>query len=217
MDELKTTAHTPSLVWKGLEGVAYVAPESTAVLTSISTEGGALAAIPAGWKPIGLVTKDGGYTFGSETETSDVTAHGYAQLIRRDITSVMKSCTVTVIEALNRHVQEWAYGIDLSAVTPDPATKEITFDHPDRPAVRYGRLLVINKDGAGADAVYRAKLMTRVSVTNFPEEVWSEESPAQFELTFDCYVDDEAGTSQREFIAGPGLTAERLAKMGFGA
>lgn len=215
MEELKNDAHSPSLVWKGLEGVAFIGPEDAEVIDAITDTTRALTAVPAGYLPIGLVSKDGGYTFGSETETSDVPAHGYAQPVRTDITSQVKSVTATLLEALNRQALELAHGADLSAVQAAADNAEITWDDPDRPAMIYRRLLVIAKDKDATETIYRGKFFPRVSVTDFPEEVWNETDPSQFEITFTPYVDDALGTACRNFIAGPGLTTERLALMGF--
>lgn len=205
--ELKTAADSPTQVRKVLEAVAFMAPEDAPTIDALTDEVGALQTLPSEYWPVGLVTRDG-YTFGGDTETDAVDALGYAQPVREDITSYTRTVTFTAYEVFRRNLLEVVYGMDLSHVVPG-ANGEIRFDRPALPEQRFYRLVVIGKDGAGEREVYRGKHYPRVSVTSIPEEAWSTEA-LRFEVTLSTYVDDELGTGEREFIAGPGVDAVDL-------
>lgn len=211
-DEIKQTADNPNLVRKILEAVAFLAPEDAPAIDALTDTAGALVTLPTDYLPVGMVTPDG-YTFGRETETADVPALGYAQPVRTDITRATRTVSFTALEAYRRQLLELAYGIDLSGVAQG-SNGEITWDHPDRPLQRYYRLIVIGRDGAGDRQWFRGKFLPRVSISEFPEEVWNAEDPTQYEITLATYVDDVIGTGERDFIAGPGALAARTA-LGF--
>lgn len=210
--EIKTAADNPALVRKILEAVAFLAPEDAPEISSLTGAGGVLTAIPATYLPVGLVTPDG-YTFGRDTNTEDVEALGYASPVRTDVTSATRSVGFTALEAYRRTLLELVYGLDLSTVEAS-ADGELTWDHPDRPMQQFYRLLVIGRDGGGNREWFRGKWFPRVSITEFPEEVWSAADPSQYEITLNCYVDDVIGTGERDFIAGTG-SAANIEAMGF--
>lgn len=90
----------------------------------------------------------------------------------------------------------------------------VTFDKPDRPASTHYRALALFKDGDGADAIYFAKWLPRVQVTDRGEQSWNEDNELQYAVTLTAFVDSIVGTSARTLWAGPGLT---LTSMGFPA
>lgn len=204
--ELKNTADSPSQVRKALEGVAFLAPMTADPITSLTGADGSIQALPSGYVPVGLVSKDG-YSFGGSTDTAEVEALGYASPVREDITGRTREISFTAYEVFRRPLLELAYGIDLSAVEQS-ATGELTFDHPTLPEKREYRLIVIAKDGSGDREIYRAKHFPRVTITELPEEAWSSEDAMSFEVTLKALVDDELGTSERDFLAGPGAASD---------
>lgn len=204
--ELKQSADDSTQVRKVLEAVAFLAPEDAGHIDSLTDEDGALVELDQAFVPVGLVTRDG-YTFGGDTSTEPVDALGYASPVREDIVSYTRTVTFTAYEVFRRPLLELAYGMDLSAVEQG-LSGEITFDRPALPAKRFYRLIVIGKDGSGANEIYRAKYFPRVSIASIPEEAWSSEAMS-FEISLSTYVDGDLGTQEREFIAGPGaLTSE---------
>lgn len=209
--EIKNAADNTDNVRKVLEAVAFLAPMSAAVIDSLTDETGALVALPNDYLPVGLVTRDG-YTFGGDTETTAVDALGYASPVREDIESYTRTVSFTAYEVYKRNLLELAYGMDLSEATVGD-NGEIVFDRPTLPNKTFYRLIVIGKDGSGANEIYRAKLFPKVSITSIPEEVWGTDA-LSFSVTLSTYVDEEEGTQEREFIAGPGVVP---ADLGFGA
>lgn len=210
--EIKNQADSPKQVRKVLEAVAFMAPEDADFIDTLTDESGALKSLPADYFPVGIVTRDG-YTFGGDTETEAVDALGYAQPIREDITGYTRTVTFQAYEVFRKEILALAYGMDLDTVT-QAVNGEITFDRPPLPEQRFYRLVVIGKDGSGDKEIYRGKGFPRVSVTSVPEEAWNTEA-LRFEITLSTYVDDEIGTGEREFIAGPGAQGD--SGLGFSA
>jgi len=211
--DLKATADNPNLVRKILEAVAFLGPEDAAEIEALTDTSSVLTALPTDYLPVGLVTPDG-YTFGGDTNTEAVEALGYSAPVREDITSATRTVAFTALESFRKQLLELVYGLDLSGVTK-AASGEITFDHPARPLQRFYRLIVIGRDGSGANEWFRGKFFPRVSVTSFPEEVWSAANPIQYPITLSTYVDDVVGTGERDFIAG--LGSKNSTALGFAA
>ncbi|MFF5793680.1 hypothetical protein ACFY5D_16665 [Paeniglutamicibacter sp. NPDC012692] len=209
--ELKNTADSPSQVRKIVEAVAFLAPASADAIETLTGPDGSITALPAAYKPVGLITKDG-FSFSGDTNEEDVEALGYAAPVRSDITSVSREVSFTAYEVFRRELLEVAYGMDLSAVTQG-TNGEIAFDRPALPQKTYYRLLVIGKDGAGTSEIFRAKFFPRVSISSIPEEAWGEDA-LTLEFAFKAFVDEAVGTSEREFIAGVGAKADKL-ELGF--
>lgn len=197
---------------KGLEGSVFVAPMSeTTPITALKDATGLLA-LPAGYVDVGWITKDQGVAWTRDVDTSDVTSWGAAEPTRRDVVTDVSGLQFTMQES-KQAVFELYDGIDLSAKTRD-ANGNVTWDKPDRPASIYYRILVIAKDGDGADAIYFAKWLPRVQVTDRAEQNWNEGSEVQYGVTITGFVDSTFGTSQRTLWAGPAAT---MTAMGFEA
>ena len=201
--------HDRENVRKPLELAIFVKPVEAAdtAITTIWTTAAGLT-VPVGYKGVGMTTKDDGATWTREQETADVTAHGYAQPVRRDITSDVSGLSFTMIES-KRQAMELYHGLDLSAVTTD-ADGNFYFDKPSMPVQRRYRVLAIGKDGAGPDAIYMARWLPSAEITEQPEQTWSEGEEVRYPATFTAYHDDEFGTSFRELWGGPGLDHEAM-------
>lgn len=208
---LKNAADSPNQVRKLGEAVAFLAPASAPAITSITGTDGSINTLPEGYFPVGLVTKDG-YVFGGDTETEAVEALGYSAPVREDIVSATRTVAFSVYESMRAQILSLAYSMDLSTVK-QAVSGEVTFDRPALPEKRYYRLVVIGKDGSGADEIFRAKFLPKVSITSIPEEAWGSEA-LSLEIQLSAYVDDALGTAEREFIAGPGAKKDKL-ELGF--
>ena len=205
-DELKKSSDSPSQVRKALSGVAFLAPMTAPHVSTLTDAQGAIQTLPAGYKPVGLVSKDG-YTFSGSTDTAEVEALGYSSPVREDIVSRTSEVTFTAYEVFRRELLELAYGLDLSKAEQG-ANGEIVFDMPAMPANREFRLIIIARDGSGATETYRAKYLPRVKMTEVPDETWNSDDAMAFEVTLKALVDDELGTGERNFLAGPGVKAD---------
>lgn len=210
--ELQSKSNSTSQVHKALAGVAFLAPASAAVVTSLTETDGSIKTLPAKYIPVGLVSKDG-YEFSSDTDTETVEALGYVTPVREDVTSRTREVTFECFEVFRRPLLELAYGVDLSAVAP-AANGEVSFSHPTTPVNRDYRLLIIAKDGAGDDELYRAKFFPRVVLSELDEEVWNAEDAMSFKVTLKAMTDATLGTAEVDMIGGPGV---KKAELGFGA
>jgi hypothetical protein len=188
---------------------------SPTVTPSITTPGTAidLLALPAGYSDLGYVTKDDGYSFGNEWETSEVTSHGVADATRRDVLTTTTTIGLTAQET-KRNVQEMFYGIDLSGVTPTATTGEVAFNKPLQPASRYYRTFLLGADGDGDQIIYMAMIYPRAMVSETGEQTGSEESEFGYPLTLTATPDSTVGYSVRYLFGGPGWRA-LLNRMGW--
>jgi len=192
--ELKAQDNTKNL-FKALSSVAFLAPETAAPIEAIQdTTTKEIKALPAEYKPVGLITEDG-ITFGGDSNEEEVRAHGYTSAVRTDITETSREVTLTALEVLKENLLEVAYGVDLSAVTRDATTGELKFDRPQLPENKHWRLIVIVKDGDN----YQARFFPRVKLAAVPEEVWSAADAQSFELAFRAEHDSDLGTAERYF------------------
>lgn len=205
--------HNKSNIRKILEMAIFVKPKESAdeEITQVYTTDGGLI-VPAGYMPVGLVTKDDGATWSRDQEVSDVTSLGYGEPTRRDIISDVAGLAFTMQES-KKTSMELFHGLDLSGVTTD-TDGNFFFDKASLPAMRRYRVLAIGKDGDGPDAVYVVRWLPDAQVTENGEQAWNDGTEVQYPATFTAYTDEEVGTSLREIWGGPGLDHEA---MGFSA
>lgn len=193
-------------VRKGLRAAVFVAPMSEAALTSIMDSAGDLAALPANWSALGWNTEDG-LTWPRETEVSEIYGHGSPEPLRSDIRRSTKRFTVVTMETTLTALEQYL-GFSLSAVTTSLTDKESTFDEPELPVYPYQRVIAIAKDENDAGEYYMARMFPRARITEVGEETWQDgDTPAQRSLTYTGFFDEDAGTSSRWFLAGPGRDA----------
>jgi hypothetical protein len=191
-----------------------MAPESAPALTSIVSADGTQLSIPADYRKVGYLGKDDGATLTPGQETSDSTAYGQSQPISQYVTSTSFTAGFTMKET-HKAVLEAYYGMDLSAIKARATTREITWDVPDTPEVRYMRILIVGQHRDGADAIWVAQFMPRSSISDIGEQTLSETEDYVYPVTYTALVDSTLGTSRRPFIAGPGLATLGTTPMGF--
>jgi len=159
--------------------------------------------VPVGYVPVGMTTKADGATWPRDQEVAEVESHGYAESTRRDWVKDVTGLSFTMQES-KRQVLEIHHGMDLAGVTTD-ADGNFYFDKPARPASRQYRVLALGKDGDGPDAIYVARWLPLVDVTENGEQAWTEGEEVKYPVTLNGKVDKEFGTSFREIWGGPGL------------
>lgn len=191
--ELKAQDNEKNL-FKALSSVAFLAPMTAEPIDTIVDATGAIKALPAAYKPLGMITEDG-ITMSGDSSEEEVRAHGYQYAVRSDTTEATREVTLTALEVLKEDLLEVAFGVDLSAVTRDPVTGELTFDRAQLPNNEHRRLIVIVKDGDK----YQARFFPKVKLASNPEEVWNASDAQTFELTFRAEYDKPLGTNERYF------------------
>lgn len=196
--------HKGSNIRKVLEMAIFVKPfdEADTEITQVWTAAAGLV-VPAGYLPVGLVTKDDGASWSREQDTAEVESHGYSEPTRRDILKDVSGLAFTMQES-KRTSMELFHGLDLSTVTTD-ADGNFFFDKASRPVSRKWRVLALGKDGDGPDAIYVARWLPRAQVTENGEQAWTEGDEVKYPASFSSYTDDAFGTSFREIWGGPGL------------
>jgi hypothetical protein len=202
------------LIRKAQDAAIFAAPDDAPPVLSITTGAQAdLVTLPPSWRSLGNHTESDGVNWTRDVNSSDVRSHGSSEPTRRDITSDVTGLVVLAQET-KLLTLEMFHNVDLSAITPDPVTKEIAFNRSRTPSTRNWRLLAIASDGQGADTIYFARFCPRASITDYAEQPWTNDNELRYPLTFSAFVDDDLGFSMREMWGGPGL-APLLSAMGF--
>lgn len=202
-DTIQQGADERALVRKIQKAVAFLAPKTVDLPTSLYEAGSLVDLKAAGWLPVGLVTPDG-YNFSREVEKENIDALGYASPVRSDVTTVPRQITFTALEKGRKHMEELTKGTDLSAVTQDPTTGEIVIDEPDLPVDAEYRILVIGSDGPTAENWILGKGFGSVKLANGGSETWGREGAVSTEITLDVFTDDELGVPVRHYMGGTG-------------
>lgn len=203
-DTIRTGADNRSLVRKIQKAVAFFRRKSEEGLPTSLYEGGSLVDLKAaGWIPLGLVSPDG-YTFAGERENATVDALGYSTSIRSDVTKVPRTIATTALESGKKAVEELKRGVDLTNVTQDPTTGEITYDEGALPVDKEYELIVVGADGPPDAEWIMGKGYPSVKLANLGDEVWGGEDAVASEITLDVFTDDKTGTPVRHFLAGTG-------------
>ncbi|MDG9703813.1 phage tail protein [Streptomyces sp. DH37] len=205
--------HQNTLIRKSLEGSTFIAPITSDAITSLTGADSSLNALPAGYNDLGWMSDDGAQ-FSSDVETSDVTSWGAVEPTRRDIVSDVTTLQVSLQET-NKHTIGLYTGADMTAVVPDATSGEVVVEKPDRPPLRYWRVLTIGVDLADAGEIYIARFLPRASLTDKDDQAFNNgDDPLGWPVTLTGYMDDTLGYSERFYFGGPGWEA-LLSAMGF--
>lgn len=212
IDEI--AASNSSQVLRLRKMIVLLAPEDGPEITTIVNTTGDGLSIPSEYQTVGYLGKEEGGSLTPGMETSDSTAYGQTQPINQYATSTSFTAGFTMKET-HRPVLEAYYGMDLSQIKAAAATKEITWDVPDVPEVRYVRLLIIGQHRDGADAIWVGQWLPKATISDIGEQTMSDTADFVYPVTYTSLVDSTVGTSRRPFIAGPGLATMGETPMGF--
>ncbi len=206
--------HQNQLIRKALEGSAFIAPTTSAAITALTGADSSLNALPAGYRDLGWMADDGA-KFSADVDSSDITSWGSVEPTRRDITSDVTTLEVSLQET-NKQTIGLYTGADMTAVVPDPVSGEVVVDKPDRPPLRFWRVLTVGVDIADAGEIYIARFLPRASVTDKDDQTFqnSDDDALTWQVTLTAYMDSALGYSERFFFGGPGWEA-LLGAMGF--
>lgn len=208
-DTIRQGADERALVRKIQRAVAFIAPLTVALPTTLFIDSGNLIDLKAaGWLPVGLVTPDG-YEFGRDINKEDVTALGYAAAVRSDITEVARSVTMTPLETGRKHMLELTYGTSLSSVTQSQTTGEVIFDEPDLPIGQEYRLLIVGKDGPAVEEWILGRGYGIVKLASTDSQTWGSSDPVRQPLTFDVFTDSATGVPVKHYMGGTGALKHR--------
>jgi hypothetical protein len=196
-----------ALVRKPLSFAIFMAPYATTLPSTLTTGASSLPeALPAGYIDVGLLDKDAGASWTRDINNSDVTSVGQVEPSRRDIVSDITGLTFTAQESKKINM-ELAFNVSLTAVSGDATTGEVAFNQANQPTTTYYRLFAIAADGQGTDAVYFARSLPRVTVTEVAEQAWKDDEALTYGITVTAFTDPVTGYSVRHFWGGPGWKA----------
>lgn len=211
------------LIRKALDGSVFLAPVTAEPIVAL-TENTAvdpdpavieLAALPTDWDDLGWLSSDGAQ-FAREVGQSEVTSWGSVTPTRTDVTSDSSTLTVVAQETKLLTIG-LATGADLSAVTPDATTGEVSIEKPGRPKASHYRALSLAVDLADGGEVYIARFLPRAKVTNYAEQSFGGgDEPISWGVTLTGEEDSDLGYSERWIFGGAGWQA-LLTDMGFAA
>ena len=216
MADLDTLANdNAGAIRKYTRAVIFVAPETADAVTAITevASGGSvptLKTVPALYKPVGLIKKADGISFSAERDMSDVESLGYAAPTRRDVLSEASSMSFTPHQT-TRLVTALYHGLNLDNVVPDAETGEVSYAKPTTPPNIHYRVLVIGRDGIGANEHYKAWFVPRGMISETSETGMSAEDEASYGMTLSATPDPVLGYSVKEFQAGQGFKANAAA------
>jgi hypothetical protein len=202
------------LIRKALEGSVFVAPSTSAAITTLTGSDSSLTALPAGYEDVGW-TSDDGASFGRNVDTSDVTSWGSVEPTRTDIvkdtTTLKFGCQETKLLTIGLYT-----GADMSAVTADPTSGEVSIEKPDRPRQTFYRAFTVGVDLSDAGEIYVARFLPRASVTDYDDQAFksSGDDPTMWAVTMTGHMDSTLGYSERYLFGGAGWKA-LLTDMGF--
>lgn len=207
-------AGNANLVLRLRKMIVLMAPMSAPFPTTIVNSAGTGLSIPGEYKTVGYLGKDEGGSLTPSQETSDSTAYGETQPINQYVTTTSFAFGFTMKET-KKTVLEAYYAMDLSAIQAKFTTREITWDVPHAPDVRYARLLAVGQHRDGADAIWVAQGLPKASLSDIGDQTMSDTDDFVYPVTYTALVDSTIGTSRRPFIAGPGLAGLGATPMGF--
>lgn len=216
MADLDTLAKdNAGAIRKYTRAVIFVAPETAEAITALTeavTVGAnpTLKTLPEGYKPAGLIKKADGISFSAERDMSDTESLGYAAPTRRDVLSEASSLSFTPHET-NRLITGLYHGLDLTNVVPDAVTGEVSYAKPTTPPMIHYRVLVIGRDGIGANEHFKAWFVPRGIISETSETGMSAEDEASYGMTLSATPDPVLGYSVKEFQAGAGFKANAAA------
>jgi hypothetical protein len=205
-----------ALIFKALQGSVFVAPESAAAITTLTDTDKQLKTLPDDYEDVGW-TSDDGAQFSRDVDTSDITGWGSVEPLRSDVTSDVTTLQIACLETKKSTIGLYT-GADMSAVSLDASTGEVSIEKPARPGFRYYRVLAIAVDLTDDGELYVARFLPRARVTDFDDQNLqsSDDSPITWPVTMTGYEDPVLGYSERYLFGGPGWAA-RLSAMGFSA
>jgi hypothetical protein len=197
------------LIRKQLIQAIFVADMSVATIANpFNATDGTLAALPAGYTPIGYTTDDG-VSFPSDVSMSDVTSSQSSEPTRSDVESDVLTSTFSPQET-NAATVALYEGLPIAGTGALPALGSAgwTWDRAKTPKNPFRRMLFIGLDyGDSGEEIYVVKFMPKARRTDKDDETWSRADPTNRPVTITAYRDTTYGTSCRSWVDGPGWRA----------
>lgn len=195
-----------SLIRKALRYAIFAADTTAAAVTAPFDSAGLLQTLPNGYLPVGFTTTDG-VTFSGDLSNSDVESGQSASPTRSDV----ETDTATaqwVPQETNAAAVALYENLPLSGTgaLPDLGTATWTWSRPKTPPTRYRRLVFIAEDlnKETGNALYIVRHFPSALRSGREDEQWTRTAEISRGVTYQAYLDDEAGTDSITWIDGPG-------------
>ncbi|WP_030747649.1 hypothetical protein [Streptomyces sp. NRRL F-5135] len=196
------------LIRKQLVQVIYAADYTAPAVTApFVTADGTLAALPAGYVPIGYTTDDG-ITFTTDLSMVDVTSSQSVEPTRSDVETEVLTAQYVPQETNSAAVSMYR-GLPLSGADALPEIGEAwAMTRPAVPRTPYYRLLAIGVDYADNGLeIYIVRHYPRSRVTSKDDQQWARSSETQWPVTVQAFRDPVLKTAEKEWVDGPGWRA----------
>ncbi|ALE77674.1 hypothetical protein WY02_03535 [Pseudonocardia sp. AL041005-10] len=223
LEALAVNALNKKHIRKGKK-IAVLRAEMDVDIPDAITEGGtgtgasavpiSLKALP-GFQGMGLIRKDDGVPMSRDQEKSDVMAVGFQDPVRSDFDSDTFTAQIVALQTHRVSIESYL-GVDLSNITINPATGELSFPQPTDGAIRQNRWLFLAQDGVGLDRFWWGRCWTAGIVSETDDQNMGGEDAWMWPMTISSETDEQAGYSIHHYFGGPGWKAA-LESMGFGA
>lgn len=207
------------LIRKALDGSVFTAPVTADPITNLTTYTAGppvvidLTALPTGYDDLGWLSDDG-VQFSRDVSSSEVTSFGSVTPTRTDITADTTTMQVTAQETKLLTIG-LATGADVSGITPDAQSGEVSIAKPGRPKSKHYRVLSLAVDEGDGGEIYVARFLPRAKVTGYSEQSFSSgDDPVTWGVTLTGEEDSDLGYSERWIFGGAGWLA-LLSDMGF--
>lgn len=207
------------LIRKALDGSVFIADITADPIADLTTYTAGppvvidLTPLPTDWDDLGWLTSDGA-SFSRETSSSEVASWGSVTPTRTDVTADTSTLTVTAQETKLLTIG-LATGADMSAITPDAQSGEVSIAKPSRPKSKHYRVLSLAVDQGDAGEIYIARFLPRAKVSGFSDQSFGGgDEPITWGVTLTGEEDSDLGYSERWIFGGAGWQAI-LADMGF--
>lgn len=205
-------AYTPNRnnILKAKRAAVFVAPMTAAVPTSLTS--GTSGSAPTlseltDFEPIGLINKDDAISRTRDRDVSDIMAVGYQDPVRSDVTNDTFTAEIVCLETRKSTIEKYLQ-VDLSGVTPDANTGEISFPQPNDGLLPQYRWLFVCQDGIGANRTWWGWCFTAGIVSEVDDQnAGGEDDGWYWPMTIASQTDTTLGYSVRHYFAGAGWKA----------
>ena len=196
------------LIRKGLQGSAFVAQPGGPAINAANLfdeDTGDLVPLPPGYTDLGILT-DAGVKASRAVKSTDLSAWGFTDPVRSDVTSdtttVVVECQETKLETIGVYI-----GVDPEDMTPN-SNGSLEIPQPSIVDPLYYRLLVVSVDESPGGEIVIAKFLPAAKVTSITDQVFANGSSATtWGVTFTGYVDTTLGFAVDHLFGGAGWDA----------
>lgn len=194
-----------TLIRKALNGSVFIAPQSTAALTTTSVfdaTSGDIKALPAGYEDLGYMT-DAGVSFARSITETPITSWQSVSPTRSDRTADTTTATILAQETKLATIGLYT-GVDISGVTSDATNGVVQIDMPATPTNRYYRIAAIFADEVAGGEVVVVRYLPNAKVTDTAAQSYDKGDEVVWPVTVTAFVDDALGTAESFFFGGAG-------------